>query len=184
MPSGIDIIHPMFWVVMAGDGLGTIEGLPLPCHSPVRLVSGNFIDDTMSTHYFCHVPIDLVVIHKERLSVKKLPEGFGTAKFLIWKLWINRATGNILRPVPSLLYWGLTVDTKILHGDDSDRNSEPTVHWDNLACVVDRLGHLKHDRGCFRVAVKLWGEFPTPIWLLGAIFTLLQFHPPHDRLPL
>ena len=60
---------------MAGDGLGIIEGLPLPCDSPLRLVSGNFIDETMSNHQFCHVPIVLVEMHKERLSVEKLPEG-------------------------------------------------------------------------------------------------------------
>ena len=68
---------------MAGYGLGIIEGLPLPCNSPVCLVSWNFIDETTSTHNLSHVPIILVAIHKERLSVKNLPEGFDTAKFLI-----------------------------------------------------------------------------------------------------
>ena len=63
-----------------------IEGLPLPCDSPVRLVSGNFIDETMSTCYFFHVPIVLVEMHKESLSVENLPEGFGTAKFRICKV--------------------------------------------------------------------------------------------------
>ena len=71
---------------MAGDGLGKIEGLPLPCNSPVRLVSGNFIDETMSTHQFCHVPIVLVAMNKESISVKNLPEGFATAKFLIFEV--------------------------------------------------------------------------------------------------
>ena len=89
---------------MAGDGLGIIEGLPLPCNSPVRLVSGNFIDETMSTHKFCHVPIVLLEMHKERISVKNLPEGFGTVKFLIGKVIIDSVTGNVLQPVPSLLY--------------------------------------------------------------------------------
>ena len=86
MPSGIDIIHPIFSVVVVVDGLGLIEGLPFPCDSPVRLVSRNFIDETMSTHQFCHVPIVLVEMHKERLSVENLPEGFGTAKFLICEI--------------------------------------------------------------------------------------------------
>ena len=91
-------------MVVAGDGLGIIEGLPLPYESPVSLVSWNFIYETMSTHYFCHVPIVLVAMHKERISIKNLPEGFGTAKFLICKVKINSVTGNVLRPLLSLLY--------------------------------------------------------------------------------
>ena len=71
---------------MAGDGLVIIEGLTLPCDSPVRLVSWNFIYETMSTHYFCHIPIALVAMHKERISVENMPEGFGTTKFLILKV--------------------------------------------------------------------------------------------------
>ena len=63
--------------------MGIIEGLPLPCNSPVRLVSGNFIDETMITHQFFYLPIVRVEMHKERLYIKNLPEGFGTAKFLI-----------------------------------------------------------------------------------------------------
>ena len=67
---------------MSGDGLGIVEGLPLPYDSPVRLVSGNFIDETMSTYYFCHVPIVLVTMHKEMISFENLPEGFVTDNFL------------------------------------------------------------------------------------------------------
>ena len=89
---------------MAVDELGIIEGLLLPCDSPVRLVSWNFIYDTMSIHYFCHVPIALVAMHKERLSVENLPGGFGTAKFFICKVLINSVAGNVLRPVPSFIY--------------------------------------------------------------------------------
>ena len=69
MPSGIDIIHPMFLVVVAGDGLGIIKGLPFPCDSPVCLVIRNFIYETMSTHNISNVPIVLVTMHKERFSV-------------------------------------------------------------------------------------------------------------------
>ena len=104
MPSGIDIIQPIFLVVLVGYGLVIIEGIPLPCDSPVHLVSGNFIDETMSTHQFCHVPIFLVAMHKERLSVENLPEYFGTAKFLIGEVRIDSVTGNVLRPVPLLIY--------------------------------------------------------------------------------
>ena len=68
---------------MAVHGLGIIEGLPPPYDSPVRLVSGDFIDETMSTHKFCQIPIVLLAMHKERLSIENMPEGFGTAKFLI-----------------------------------------------------------------------------------------------------
>ena len=68
-----------------GDGLGIIEGLPLPCDSPLRLVSGNFIDETMSTNQFFHIHIVLVAMHKERISVENLPECFGTAKFFIFQ---------------------------------------------------------------------------------------------------
>ena len=89
---------------MAGDGLSIIEGLPLPGDSPVCLVSGNFIDETMITNKFFHIPIVLVEMDKERLSVDNLPESFGTAKFLIGEVGIDSATGNVLRPVPSLLY--------------------------------------------------------------------------------
>ena len=87
---------------MVGDGLGIIEGLPLPCDSCVRLVSGNFIYETMSTHQFCHVHIVLVTIHKERISVENLSEGFCTAKLLIGEVIIDSVTDNVLRPVPSL----------------------------------------------------------------------------------
>ena len=55
---------------MAGYGLGIIKVLPLPCDSPVCLVSLNFIYETMITHNLIHVPIVLVTMHKERLSVK------------------------------------------------------------------------------------------------------------------
>ena len=71
---------------MAGDSIGIIEGLPLPGDSTVRLVAGNFMDETMSTHNFSHVHIVLVVMHKEIFSVENLPEGFGTAKLLIYKV--------------------------------------------------------------------------------------------------
>ena len=71
---------------MAGDGLGIIEGLPLPGDSPVRLVSGNLIDETMRTHQFCHINIVLVAMYKERISDDKLTESFGTTKFLICKV--------------------------------------------------------------------------------------------------
>ena len=128
MTSGIEIIHPIFLVVVVGDGLSIIEGLPLPGDSPVRLVAGNFIDETMSTHQFCHITIVLVEMDKERLSVNNLPESFGTAKFLIGEVGIDSVTGNFLRPLPPLLYEGLTIDAVIVHGDDSDRNAEPTVH--------------------------------------------------------
>ena len=104
MPSGIDVIHPMFRVVVAGDRIGIIEGLQLPGDSPVRLVDGNFIDETMSTHKFCHIPIVLVEMEKENLSVDNLPESFGTVQFLIGEVGIDSVTGNVLRPVPSLLY--------------------------------------------------------------------------------
>ena len=103
MPYGIDIIHPMFWVVVEGDGLGIIKGLPLPCDSPVCLVKWNFIYETMSTHNLSHVPIVLVTMHKEIISVKNPPEGFGTAKLLVCKVCINSFTGDVLWPVPSLL---------------------------------------------------------------------------------
>ena len=89
---------------MAGDGIGIIKGIPLPCDSHVRLVSGNFIDETMSTHQFCHIPIFLVTMDKKRLSVDNLPGSFVTAKFLIGEVGISSVTGNVLRPVPSLLY--------------------------------------------------------------------------------
>ena len=89
---------------MAGDGHDIIEGLPLPGESPLRLVSGNFIDETMIAHQFCHVPIVLVAMDKERLSTENLPESFGTAKFLIGNVRIDSVTGNILWPVPSLLF--------------------------------------------------------------------------------
>ena len=64
-------------------GLGIIEGLPLPGDSHLRLVAGNFIDETMSTHQLFHIPIALVEMDKEKLSVDNLPKSFGTAKFLI-----------------------------------------------------------------------------------------------------
>ena len=71
---------------MAGDGLDIIKVLPLPCESPVCLVSLNFIYETMITHNLSHVPIVLLTMHKERLSFKNLPEGFGTTKFLVCKV--------------------------------------------------------------------------------------------------
>ena len=89
---------------MAGDGLGIIEGLPIPRESPVRLVVGNFVDENMSTHQFYHIPIVIVAMEKERLSVDNMPESFGTVKFLIGELGINSVTRNVLRPVPLLLY--------------------------------------------------------------------------------
>ena len=73
-------------MVVAGYGLGIIKGLPLPCDSPVCLVSWNFIYETMSTHNFSHVHIVLVTMHKERISVKKLPKDFGTANLFICKV--------------------------------------------------------------------------------------------------
>ena len=89
---------------MAGDGLGIIEGLPLPGDSPVRLVSGNSIDETMSIHQFFHLPIVLVATDKEKISVENMPEGFGTAKFLIGEVRIDSLAWNVLWPVPLLLY--------------------------------------------------------------------------------
>ena len=71
---------------MEGDGIGIIDGLPPPCDSPVYIVSWNFIYESMSTHNFSHAPIVLVEIHKERISVENLSEGFGTAKLLICKV--------------------------------------------------------------------------------------------------
>ena len=87
---------------MEGDGIGIIKGLPLPCDPPICLVSGNFIYETMSTHNLNHVPIVLVTMHKDSNSVKNLPEGFGTAKFLVSKVCINSFTRDVLRPVPLL----------------------------------------------------------------------------------
>ena len=87
-----------------GDGLVIIEVLPLTSDSPVRLVAGNFIDETMSTHQFFHIPIFLVAIDKERLSVNNMPEIFVAAKFPIGELVIDSVARNVLRPVPSLLY--------------------------------------------------------------------------------
>ena len=109
---------------MAGYGHSIIEGLTLPGDSPGRLVAGNFIDETMITHHFSHITIILVAIYKERLSVENLSESFGTSKLLIFEVGINSVTGNILWPVPLLLYEGMTIDTKTLHGNDSDRNAE------------------------------------------------------------
>ena len=111
-----------------GSPNGSLTNNSLSCDYPVLLVAGNFIDETMSTHPFCHIPIFLVEMDKERLSVNNLPESFGTAKFLIGKVGIDSVTGNVLLPVPPLLYEGLTIDAVIVHGDDSDRNAEPTVH--------------------------------------------------------
>ena len=133
---------------MAGDGLGIIEGLPLPGDSPVLLMAGNFIDETMNTHEFCHIHIVLVAMDKERVSVDNLPEICGTAKFLIGEVGIDIIAGNVLWSVPPLLYEGLTIDTVIVHGDDSGQNAEPSFHGDNLACVVDGLLHFKHKGGC------------------------------------
>ena len=62
------------------------------------------------------------------LYVNNLPESFGTAKFLIGKLGIDSVTGNILWPVPPLLYERLSIDAVIVHGNDSDQNAETTVH--------------------------------------------------------
>ena len=138
----------------------------------------------MITHQFCHVPIVLVAIDKERISVKNLTESFGTSKFLIGEVRIDSVTGNVFRPLPLLLYQGLTIDAVIVHGNDSDQNAEPTVHLDNLSHVVYGLLHIKHKGGCLRLAWKLVGECPTPIRILWAIFPLLQFHPKNDRLPL
>ena len=171
-------------MVVAGDGIGIIEGIPLPGDYPARIVAGNFMDETMSNHNFSHIPIILVEMDKERLSVEDLPGSFGTAKFLIGEVGIDSATGNVLRPVPPHIYEGLTIDAVIVHGNDYDRNTEPTVHRDDLDRVVDGLRHLKHEGGCLLVAWKLGGECPTPIRILRAIFTLLKFQPPHDWIPL
>ena len=65
---------------------------------------------------------------KERISINNLPKSFGTAKFLNGELGIDSVTGNVLRLVPLLLYERLAIDAVIVHGDDYDRNSEPTVH--------------------------------------------------------
>ena len=143
---------------MVGDRLGIIEGLPLPGDSPIRLMAGNFMDETMSTHKVSHIPITLVSMDKENIYVDNLPESFGTAKLLIGKVGINSVIRNVLRPVPPLLYEGLTIDAVIVHGNDSNRNAKLTVHGDKVARVVDGLSHLKHEGGCIQVAWKLGGE--------------------------
>ena len=46
----------------------------------------------------------IVAMDKERFSVENLPKSFGTTKLLIGEVRIYSVTGNILWPVPLLLY--------------------------------------------------------------------------------
>jgi hypothetical protein len=65
MSTIVDIVDPMLCTVVAAEGLGILERLPLPVNKAPRWMILNFLEDTVRRHDLCDVVCILGAMHKE-----------------------------------------------------------------------------------------------------------------------
>jgi hypothetical protein len=146
-------------------------------------LSDSLLHPTMRRHNFANILILFVTMNQKLLAILFLHKTLKVTNLLSLKVVVDFVARHTPRPVPSSLFdQHLIINSLVMQHQDSCRNTEATVHWNNLSSAIDWLSHLQHELNSLALTLKLRRKRPRPIRLLWSILALLNLNAPHDWL--
>ena len=118
MSTIVDIVDPMLRTIVAAEGLGVLECLPLPVDKAPRRMILNLLEHTMRRHYLCDVVCISGAVHEESYPSQFLHERFRSPQRLCHHVRVNVVPRDVLRPVAPLLDQKLARDSMLVESRD------------------------------------------------------------------